>query len=159
MNSQIINNKIKVKETNKEKYERNDVVTSKLKSNDAEKTSTKIENSNTNTIENLKAPIDAFAECGLGGEKNQFKIHIYCKNRSSRTKVTSIQGLQMNESCDIEKLSKSLRKKFHCTSSIKFDKEHGDKVIMLSGDQKLTTARYLVDKGLFTWDQITIHGA
>jgi hypothetical protein len=30
---------------------------------------------------------------------------------------------------------------------------------MLSGDQKLTTARYLVDKGLFNWDQITIHGA
>ena len=124
MNIQINNNKIKVKEINKKNNEtdHDDITRSNHESNDEKIVSKKKETINSNvTIENLKAPIDAFAECGLGGEANLFKIHIYCKNRSARTKVTSIQGLDMNKSCDIEKISRGLRKNFHCTSCIKFD--------------------------------------
>ncbi|SNW62528.1 Eukaryotic translation initiation factor SUI1 [Orpheovirus IHUMI-LCC2] len=85
-------------------------------------------------------------------------IHIHLNQRKAKSYITEIHGLSNYvKELDIDKINKALKKSFHCSGTIKND-EDGNKILMLSGDQRTNVMEFLINEGLYTKEQIIIHG-
>lgn len=78
------------------------------------------------------------------------KIHIWCKQRTTRTHITTIEGLDIK--LDLKKLLSNFKKKFNCNGSL------DNNVIKLSGDQRYKIKQFLIDENIASDDEIVIHG-
>jgi len=98
---------------------------------------------------------DAFAEAAreVGGTR----VHLRVRQRTGRSFVTVVEGL--SEDLDLKKILKAFKKNFKCNGSLKKKDEDKDAIIQLSGDQRLRCRSFLVELGLCSASQITIHGA
>lgn len=66
-----------------------------------------------------------------------------------------LQGI--NESYDLKKLIKAVKKEFHCNGTIVEHSEYGE-VLQLQGDQRKNVKQFLSDIGLAAPEQLKVHG-
>jgi translation initiation factor 1 len=104
-------------------------------------------------IQNLQIH-DSFQGVGPQGLQEQH-VHIRVQKRTGRKTLTTIQGLP--DDLDFKKILKALKKEFCCNGTIVDDQELG-KIIQLSGDQRESVSKFLIEEGLSTKSAIKIHG-
>ena len=85
----------------------------------------------------------------------QQHIHIRVQKRNGRKSVTTIQGL--NPKFDFKRILKALKKEFHCNGSLEEDPDLGQ-IIQLSGDQRQSVSKFLIDEGITDAKNLKIHG-
>jgi translation initiation factor 1 len=85
----------------------------------------------------------------------QQHIHIRVQKRTGIKTLTTIQGL--NPKLDFKKLLKAFKKEFCCNGTIVDDPELG-KILQLTGDQRSTVSKFLVEEGIASKSNIKIHG-
>ncbi|EAN31494.1 Eukaryotic translation initiation factor eIF1 [Theileria parva strain Muguga] len=83
-------------------------------------------------------------------------VHIRNHQRNGRKSVTTVQGLE--ESLDLKKMVRALKKEFSCNGTVIMHEEHGS-IIQLQGDKRQDVVKFLERENLVTPDQIRIHGA
>ncbi|CAB9516592.1 Eukaryotic translation initiation factor 1b [Seminavis robusta] len=84
------------------------------------------------------------------------KVHIRVQQRSGRKCITCISGLA--ESLDMKRICKAWKKNFNCNGSIQRDEDTGQRVIQLSGDQRIQVRTFLVDEQICRAKSIVMHG-
>lgn len=92
-------------------------------------------------------------------EQHFSKIHLRVQKRNARKCITIIEGLyEMVESREkvLKKICRALKKMNNCSGVVKDDGT--SKVIQMSGDQRETVTKFLIEEGLATEKQIVIHG-
>ena len=89
-------------------------------------------------------------------EENQEsnKIHIRIKQRNGRKSITTIENLPLD--VDLTDLSKKMKKTFHCISTVV--KSDNEKILQLSGDQRIVAKKFLVDNNIGTENSVITHG-
>ena len=85
-------------------------------------------------------------------QQNLSQIHIRIKQRTARTYITCIEGIDI-KTHDIKKLLAFMRKKLSCNGFIKNDNE-----IHLTGDQRETIKKLLIEQEIAQAQNIKIHG-
>ena len=85
-------------------------------------------------------------------QQNLSQIHIRIKQRTARTYITCIEGID-TKTHDIKKLLAYMRKKLSCNGFIKNDNE-----IHLTGDQRETIKKILIEQEIAQAQNIKIHG-
>lgn len=85
------------------------------------------------------------------GTKLRNQIHIRIKQRTARTHITSISGIDLTQHVT------ALRKYLCCGVSQDLD-ENDEKIFKIQGDHRDKIQKFLIDKGLATKDEIKIHG-
>lgn len=104
-------------------------------------------------IQNLQIH-DSFQSVAPQG-LNEQHVHVRVQKRTGRKTLTTIQGL--SNDLDFKKILKALKKEFCCNGTIVDDEELG-KIIQLSGDQRESVSKFLIEEGLSTKSVIKIHG-
>lgn len=82
------------------------------------------------------------------------KVHIKVRQRTARSYITSIEGLDTE--IDLKKLAKHFKKVLNCSGNI--DVSTGSSIIKLSGDHRYKVKELLIEQGIVTDDDIIIHG-
>eukprot|EP00347_Sterkiella_histriomuscorum_P021321 403334410 len=83
-------------------------------------------------------------------------VHLHYQQRTARKCLTIIQGLA--DDLDYKKILRAFKKLFNCNGTIVEDEEMGT-VIQLQGDNRKSVAKFLVEEGIATVEEIKIHGA
>ena len=90
---------------------------------------------------------------------HQIQIHIKIKQRTGKSYLTSIEGLEclerpegMDVQTFLKKLTRIFKKKFICGAFIE------DNIITLNGDHRQGLKELLVKEKIATDDQIKVHG-
>ena len=83
-------------------------------------------------------------------------VHIRVFQRTSRTFITTIEGLPQYSNFKL--YLKQMKTKFHCNGSIKNKGDTGEILIQLSGDQRNDVTNYLVKNNICSKECIKIHG-
>lgn len=81
------------------------------------------------------------------------KIHIRLQQRSARTNITIIEGI--DSSFDLLRILRDLKRKFNCNGSIATERYS---IIQLSGDKRLDVKEFLQNEGIASPEDIVIHG-
>lgn len=81
----------------------------------------------------------------------QQSIHIRIKQRTARTYITCVEGIDV-EKHDIKKLLAFMRKQFSCNGFIKNTELH------LTGDQRENIKKILIEQEIAQSQNIKIHG-
>ncbi|KAK2196920.1 bifunctional SUI1 domain/Eukaryotic translation initiation factor SUI1/SUI1 domain superfamily [Babesia duncani] len=104
----------------------------------------------------IKDPFKQSAS-GDGGSSNAASrlVHIRNQQRNGRKSVTTVQGLE--ESLDLKKMVRALKKEFSCNGTVISHAEYGS-IIQLQGDKRQDVVKFLERENLVTPDQIRIHG-
>ena len=86
------------------------------------------------------------------GEETLFnnKIHIYVKQRTIRSYITTIKGIP--QEIKLEKLLKLLKTKFNCNGNIK------DGAIQIQGKYNMMLVEYLDTLKIASKEDIILHG-
>jgi translation initiation factor 1 len=107
----------------------------------------------------FQTDINMLDDLGNGDFKKQrpvSNIHIRIKQRSAKKTITIIEGLA--EDLDLKKIAKVLRRQCKVMASV--ITKDGETVIQMSGDQRETVKRFLID--MHVWEEpdlpIKIHG-
>ncbi|CDW81435.1 translation initiation factor [Stylonychia lemnae] len=82
-------------------------------------------------------------------------IHLHYQQRTARKCLTIIQGLP--DDLDYKKILRAYKKLFNCSGTIVEDEEMGT-VIQLQGDKRKDVAKFLLEEGIATIEEIKIHG-
>ena len=82
-------------------------------------------------------------------------IHIQFQQRTVRKCISIIQGLP--DDIDFKKLVRHFKKCWSCNGTV-IDHETFGQVIQLQGDHRKAVAKFLMEEGLATKQQIKIHG-
>lgn len=82
-------------------------------------------------------------------------IHLHYQQRTARKCLTIIQGLP--DDLDYKKILRAYKKDFSCNGTIHEDEEMGT-VIQLQGDKRKDVAKFLLEEGIATKEEIKIHG-
>lgn len=109
---------------------------------------------NLQTYDPFKDTDDSFASNAIKGLQQQH-IHIRVQKRTGKKTLTTIQGLP--EELDFKKIVKAFKKEFCCNGTIVDDDELG-KIIQLTGDQRESVSKFLIEEGISTKGSIKIHG-
>lgn len=88
-------------------------------------------------------------------DSNLNKVHINIQQRNGRKFISIIQGLDQN--LDIKKLLKAFKKNFNCNGSIVIG-DNSNKIIQLSGDQRINIKKFLTENEIYNDNQIQLHG-
>ena len=80
---------------------------------------------------------------------------MHYQQRTARKCLTIIQGLA--DDLDYKKILRAFKKLFNCNGTIVEDEEMGT-VIQLQGDNRKNVAKFLVEEGIATLEEIKIHG-
>ena len=88
-------------------------------------------------------------------EKKQQMVHIQFQQRTVRKCITIIQGLA--DDIDFKKLVRHFKKCWSCNGTVIDDETYGQ-VIQLQGDHRKAVAKFLMEEGLASKQQIKIHG-
>lgn len=88
-------------------------------------------------------------------DSNLNKVHINIQQRNGRKFISIIQGLDQN--LDIKKLLKAFKKNFNCNGSIVIS-DNSNKIIQLSGDQRINIKKFLTENEIYNDNQIQLHG-
>lgn len=110
-----------------------------------------------NSIQNFQT-YDAFRDQdddGAGGVTQDNFIHLRIQKRTGKKTLTTIEGL--SEKLALKKLVSAWKKLYSCNGAIKNDEELG-LVVQLTGDQRLSISKFLIEEGIATKDQIKMHG-
>jgi len=102
-------------------------------------------------IENLRGPYDPFRQ--TDNETDYFKVHLHVRQRTTRKRITTVEGLP---SSLVQDLAKKFRKAFSCGAVVVGEEE--SKVIQMMGDQREKVAKYLVKHEICEKDNIVLHG-
>ena len=78
------------------------------------------------------------------------KIHIRIKQRNGRKCITIIEGLK---NLKLQHILQEMKNKFHCNGSVM-----QETCIMLFGDQRMNSKKYLIDKSISQEIDIMVHG-
>ncbi|AFZ80932.1 translation initiation factor SUI1, putative [Theileria equi strain WA] len=105
--------------------------------------------------EGIKDPFKQIGSVDNGSSASRI-VHIRNHQRNGRKSVTTVQGLE--ESLDLKKMVRALKKEFSCNGTIIAHAEHGS-IIQLQGDKRQDVVKFLEREKLVTPDQIRIHGA
>ena len=84
----------------------------------------------------------------------QQKIHITVRQRTARSYITSIEGLDAQ--LDLKKLLKYFKKLLNCSGNI--DVSTASSIIKLAGDHRQKVKEILIQRGIAIDDDIIIHG-
>ena len=100
---------------------------------------------------------DAFADAGdaTGGNAGD-KVHVRVQQRSGRKCITTVAGLA--DDLDVKRIMKAFKKNFNCNGAVVKDKETGNDVIQLSGDQRTIVKEFLTDQEICKADEVVLHG-
>ena len=92
-----------------------------------------------------------------GGQKERKlnQIHIQFQQRSARKCLTTIQGLP--DDLDFKKLVRHFKKLWSCNGAVIKDENWGQ-VLQLQGDNRKAVAKFLIEEGIATKEEIKIHG-
>eukprot|EP01066_Platyproteum_vivax_P009007 Platyproteum_vivax@DN3920_c0_g1_i1.p1 len=82
-------------------------------------------------------------------------IHIRNQQRNGRKSLTTVQGI---DKVTTKRLLKTFKKTFSCNGTVVDDAELGS-IIQLQGDQRQNVARYIIDEGIVSKEQVKVHGA
>lgn len=99
---------------------------------------------------NNKNSIDDFDKCN-----DKRHVDVRLDQRNGRKCITTIEGLEETDELKFKDLLSSLKKRFACTGSAK--EEEGKIVIKLTGMQHENVKEYLVKKGFYEEEEITVH--
>ena len=95
-------------------------------------------------------------EEGFGEHKREPNIiHLHYQQRTARKCLTIIQGLP--DDLDFKKILRAYKKLFNCNGTIVEDEEMGT-VIQLQGDKRKDVAKFLLEEGIASREEIKIHG-
>lgn len=84
-------------------------------------------------------------------------IHLHYQQRTTRKCLTIVQGLPYD--LDLKKILRAWKKDYNCNGAIHKDEENTDGVIQLQGDKRKDVAKFLVEEGIASKEEIKIHGA
>ena len=88
-------------------------------------------------------------------ERKQGMVHIQFQQRTTRKCITIIQGLA--EDIDFKKLVRHFKKLWNCNGAVISDDKWGQ-VIQLQGEHRKDTAKFLINEGIASKQEIKIHG-
>ncbi len=80
---------------------------------------------------------------------------MYYQARTARKCLTLIQGLP--DDLDFKKIVRAFKKFYNCNGTIVEDEEKGT-IIQLQGDHRKDVARFFLEEGIATKEEIKIHG-
>ena len=93
---------------------------------------------------------DPIAEINNSINETNQKIHVRIKQRNGRKCITLIEGLK---NVKLQLVMQDMKNKFHCNGGIT-----SENCIMLFGDQRMNSKKYLIEKSLSQETDIVIHG-
>ena len=79
------------------------------------------------------------------------KIHIRIQQRNGRKSITTIEGLAND--LNLAGILKHMKKTFHCNGAVSDVNK-----IMLFGDQRVTTKKFLIENSIAADSEIVVHG-
>ena len=88
-------------------------------------------------------------------ERKSNMIHIQFQQRTTRKCLSIIQGLP--DDLDFKKLVRHFKKMWNCNGTVIQNEEWGQ-VIQLQGDVRKALAKFLIEEGIATKEEIKIHG-
>lgn len=98
------------------------------------------------------------AEAALTGERTG-KIHIRTQQMGKKW-LTMIEGL--DDDLDLERIARAIKKDLHCAATVD-ETADGDECIKISGNQRDTVAKWLVENEVLTEKEgkarLVLHGA
>ena len=83
-------------------------------------------------------------------------MHVRVQQRSGRKCITTVAGLA--DDLDVKRIMKAFKKNFNCNGAVVKDKETGNDVIQLSGDQRTIVKEFLTDQEICKADEVVLHG-
>ena len=89
------------------------------------------------------------------GDRKQQMVHIQFQQRTTRKCLTIIQGLA--DDLDFKKLLRHFKKMWNCNGTLINHEEWGQ-VIQLQGDNRKAVAKFLMEEGIASKEEIKIHG-
>ncbi len=98
---------------------------------------------------------DSFSSTNAIKGLQEQHVHIRVQKRNGKKTLTTIQGLP--DELDFKKIVKAFKKEFCCNGTIVDDEELG-KIIQLTGDQRESVSKFLIEEGISTKSAIKIHG-
>jgi translation initiation factor 1 len=111
----------------------------------------------TTEILNLQTT-DPFADVEDSGGTtggNISKVHIRIQQRTTRKRITSVQGL--DKDLDLKRILKALKKEHNCNGTVLKSEEYGE-VLKMSGDQRQNVRNFLVENEIVSKENIILHG-
>ena len=88
-------------------------------------------------------------------QRKKQMVHIQFQQRTTRKCITIIQGLA--EDLDFKKLVRHFKKMWNCNGTVITHAKWGE-VIQLQGDNRKAVAKFLMEEGIASKEEIKIHG-
>ena len=82
-------------------------------------------------------------------------VHLHFQKRNARQCLTAVRGLP--DDLDMKKLTRHFKKAWCCNGNTNTHSEWGS-IIQLQGDHRRDIAKFLIDEGISTREEIKIHG-
>ena len=82
-------------------------------------------------------------------------VHLHFQKRNARQCLTAVRGLP--EDLDMKKLTRHFKKAWCCNGNTNVHSEWGN-IIQLQGDHRRDIAKFLINEGIATREEIKIHG-
>ena len=89
-------------------------------------------------------------------DDNEIRVDIRIQQRTTRTYVTIVEGLDGIENLNFEKIMKYMKKMFSCGATV--IETDDKKIIKLQGDQRQNVKKFLSDEAIVALNQIHVHG-